>query len=129
MIQYADFSLKIEPRRGDVYPVIVLRSPAGEDRFQFVLLLADGGQAERAAEVYALAASTPFVAKSRWFGEVAGREIGAIAATFPLHVVRAAQARGQAQDLWTTATDLLKELPDVRQNKSPTLAGQLPPQV
>ena len=37
MIHYEDFSLKIEPRRGDLYPVIVLRSPAGEGRSQFSL--------------------------------------------------------------------------------------------
>jgi Tol biopolymer transport system component/outer membrane protein assembly factor BamD (BamD/ComL family) len=37
MIEYQDFSLKIEPKRGDVYPVIVLRSPAGEGRSSFQL--------------------------------------------------------------------------------------------
>ena len=37
MIDYEDFSLKIEPRRGDTYPVIVLESPAGEGRSEFVL--------------------------------------------------------------------------------------------
>ena len=37
MIQYEDFSIKIEPRQWDVYPVIVLRSPAGEGRASFRL--------------------------------------------------------------------------------------------
>ena len=37
MIRYEDFSLKIEPSREDVFPVIVLRSPAGEGRSQFRL--------------------------------------------------------------------------------------------
>ena len=37
MIEYEDFSLKIEPRRGEIYPVIVLRSPAGEGRSLFRL--------------------------------------------------------------------------------------------
>jgi hypothetical protein len=37
MIQYEDFALKIEPKRGDVYPVIVLSSPAGEGRSSFSL--------------------------------------------------------------------------------------------
>lgn len=37
MIEYEDFSIKIEPRRGDTYPVIVLESPAGEGRSEFVL--------------------------------------------------------------------------------------------
>jgi hypothetical protein len=37
MIEYEDFSLKIEPLRGDAYPVIVLQSPAGEGRSEFRL--------------------------------------------------------------------------------------------
>ncbi|MGD9315702.1 MAG: CHAT domain-containing protein [Anaerolineae bacterium] len=37
MIEYEDFSLKIEPRRDGVYPVIVLQSPAGEGRSEFRL--------------------------------------------------------------------------------------------
>jgi len=37
MIHYEACFLKIEPRRGDVCPVIVLRSPAGEGRSRFEL--------------------------------------------------------------------------------------------
>ena len=37
MIQYEDFSIKIEPQREGAYPVIVLRSPAGEGRSSFRL--------------------------------------------------------------------------------------------
>ncbi|MBN1657503.1 MAG: PD40 domain-containing protein [Anaerolineae bacterium] len=37
MIAYRDFSIKIEPRRGDEYPVIILHSPAGEARSSFRL--------------------------------------------------------------------------------------------
>jgi hypothetical protein len=56
MIQYEDFSLKIEPKRGDVCPVIVLRSPASEGRSKFELpfttdelgdILSDPGQTPR----------------------------------------------------------------------------------
>ncbi len=36
-MEYEDFSLRIEPKRGDVYPVSVLRSPAGEARSSFSL--------------------------------------------------------------------------------------------
>jgi tetratricopeptide (TPR) repeat protein len=36
-MEYEDFSLRIEPKRGDVYPVSVLRSPAGEARSSFRL--------------------------------------------------------------------------------------------
>jgi tetratricopeptide (TPR) repeat protein len=71
------------------------------------LLLADEGEAEHAVELYALAQTYPFVANSRWFEDVAGHEIAAIAASLPPD---AAQARGQAQDLWQTAADLLEEL-------------------
>jgi hypothetical protein len=55
-VDYEDFSIKIEPRRGDVYPVIVLRSPAGEGRSEFSLpfdparlgsLLSDMGETVR----------------------------------------------------------------------------------
>ena len=37
MIEYEDFSLKIEPKQGDAYPVIVLHSPAGEGRSSLTL--------------------------------------------------------------------------------------------
>ena len=43
MIQYEDFSIKIELQREDVYPVIVLRSPAGEGRSSFHLPFDSGG--------------------------------------------------------------------------------------
>jgi predicted ATPase/DNA-binding SARP family transcriptional activator len=92
------------------------------------LLLASEGENERAVELYALASRFPLVAKSRWFADVVGNQIAAIAATLPLDVVRAAQARGQAQDPWTTAAGLLEELPDLGQDKSPTPPEHLPPQ-
>jgi hypothetical protein len=58
MIIYEDFSIKIEPKRGDYYPVIVLKSPAGEGRSTFELpfdpadlgqLLVDLGDSVRSA--------------------------------------------------------------------------------
>jgi len=83
------------------------------------LLLADEGEAERAIELYALASRYPFVANSHWFEDVVGREIAAIAATLPPDVVQASQTRGQAKDLWPTAAELLEELSDLGQNRSP----------
>lgn len=73
------------------------------------LLLADQKAPERAVELYALALRHPFVANSRWFEEVAGRYIAAVAATLPPHVVVAAQARGQARALEATVIELLAE--------------------
>ncbi len=37
MIEYEDFAIQIEPPRGEVYPVVVLHSPAGEGRTTFQL--------------------------------------------------------------------------------------------
>lgn len=39
-----------------------------------------------------------------------GRHIIAVAATLPLEMVTAAQARGRARDVWATAKELLVEL-------------------
>jgi tetratricopeptide (TPR) repeat protein len=80
------------------------------------LLLADQGDAERAVELYALASSHPYVANSRWFEDIAGKEIAAVAATLPPDVVAAAQERGRARDLWDTAAELLQELEDADAN-------------
>ena len=66
----------------------------------------------RAVELYALASRYPFVANSRWFEDVAGKHIAAVAATLPPEVVAAAQERGKARDLWATAEEMLKELQD-----------------
>lgn len=72
---------------------------------QFVLpaaavVLADLRQAERAVEIYALASSYPFVAHSRLWEDIAGREIAALAATLPPEVVARAQERGRARERW-----------------------------
>ena len=74
------------------------------------LLLADQGQGERAVELYALASRYPIVANSRWFEDVAGRELAAVAAALPPDVREAAQTRGRARDLWATAQELLEEI-------------------
>ncbi len=74
------------------------------------LLMADQGEKERAVELYALASRYPFVANSRWFEDVAGRHIAAVASTLPPEVVAAVQERGQARDLDATVKELLVEL-------------------
>ena len=74
------------------------------------LLLGEQGQAERAVEVYALASRYPYVANSRWYADVVGQRIAALAAALPPVVAAAAQARGQARDPWATAEELRAEL-------------------
>jgi tetratricopeptide (TPR) repeat protein len=73
------------------------------------LLLADEGEAERAVEIYALASRYGFVANSRLWEDIAGREIAALAATLPPDVGTAAQARGRARDLEATVKELLED--------------------
>jgi tetratricopeptide (TPR) repeat protein len=74
------------------------------------LLLADRGERARAVELYALASRYPFVGRSRWFEDVAGRELSAVGEALPPEVVTAAEERGRARDLWATAEELLIEL-------------------
>jgi predicted ATPase/DNA-binding SARP family transcriptional activator len=74
------------------------------------LLLADGGEQERAVEIYTLVSRYPFVANSQWFEDVFGRHIAAVAAALPPEVVTAAQERGRARDLNATVAELLVEL-------------------
>jgi tetratricopeptide (TPR) repeat protein len=74
------------------------------------LLLVDLDHKERAVDLYALASRYPMVANSRWFTDVVGRPIAAVAATLPPDVVAAAEERGRARDLETTIAELLAEL-------------------
>jgi tetratricopeptide (TPR) repeat protein len=83
-----------------IIPVVL----AGED---------EPNRKTRAVELYALAASHPFVAKARLFEDIAGRHVKAAAACLPPDVARAAELRGQALDWWDTAGELLGELRDM----------------
>jgi tetratricopeptide (TPR) repeat protein len=73
-------------------------------------LLADVGEIEPAVQFYALAAQNPFVANSRWFEDVAGSQITALAATLPGAVVATARERGLARDLDGTVGEILSEM-------------------
>jgi tetratricopeptide (TPR) repeat protein len=74
------------------------------------LLEADCGEAERAAELYALGWSVPHIAQSRWYEDVAGRELAAVVAGLPRQVREAALARGRARGMWATAEELVAGL-------------------
>jgi hypothetical protein len=71
------------------------------------LILADEGQHELAVEIYEMALRYPFVANSRWFHDVAGKEIQAVGATLPPEVVAAAKERGRARDVQATIDELI----------------------
>jgi DNA-binding SARP family transcriptional activator/predicted ATPase len=74
------------------------------------LLLADRGEAERAVELYALASRYPYIGNSRFWEDIAGKPLAAVAATLPPEVVTAARERGRARDLEATVAELLIEL-------------------
>jgi predicted ATPase len=74
------------------------------------LLTADEGRPERAIELYGLAQQFGHITHSRWFEEVACRELEEVRASLPPEVAMAAEARGRELDLWSTADDLLNEL-------------------
>jgi tetratricopeptide (TPR) repeat protein len=63
------------------------------------LLSADGGQAERAVELFSLASRYGFVANSIWFRDIVGQTLTEAAARLSPDVLRAAQERGAALDL------------------------------
>jgi predicted ATPase/DNA-binding SARP family transcriptional activator len=73
------------------------------------LLSADQGNGEKAVELYALSSRFPFVSTSRWFEDIVGRRVAAVATTLPPEAVAAARERGQARDIWETAAELLDE--------------------
>jgi len=72
--------------------------------------MADEGEAERAIELYVLASRHPFVANSRWFEDVIGQHIAAVARTLPPQVAATAQERGRGRDLEGTVEKLLIDL-------------------
>jgi predicted ATPase/DNA-binding SARP family transcriptional activator len=74
------------------------------------LYAADRGRVERALELYALASCSPLVANSRWYEDVAGRYLAALAAALPPDVAAAASERGRVQDLGTALAVQLAEL-------------------
>jgi tetratricopeptide (TPR) repeat protein len=82
------------------------------------LLLATNGNAAGAVEIWALAKCHSLVANSKWFEDVAGRELDELAASLPVEVAEAARKRGRALDLWQTAAALLAELEVTNDAKS-----------
>jgi tetratricopeptide (TPR) repeat protein len=70
-------------------------------------VLAERREVERAVEIYALLNRHEFVANARWFADVFGQVVERAAADLPPDTVAAAQARGEALDLWQAAKDLL----------------------
>jgi len=73
------------------------------------LLAADDNHTERAVEIYGLAQEFGYITNSRWFDEVACRELDKVLASLPPEIASLAEARGRELDIWDTANDLLEE--------------------
>lgn len=71
------------------------------------LLLAHQGKYERAIEIYSLILGYNFVANSKWFEDIFGVYIEAIAADLSAEVVQAAQERAQSLDIWKVVRELI----------------------
>ena len=71
------------------------------------LVIANRGNIELAVELKALIWCFPGTANSRWYQDMAGKQITALSETLPRDVLEAAQMRGQSRDLWETAKELL----------------------
>ena len=91
-------------REQDSWPPVVLALPA------IALLWPTGERQNVQSSCTPWPRTFPYEPNSRWFEDVAGREIDALAATLPPEVVAAAQERGRARDLWATVEELLGEL-------------------
>ena len=66
-----------------------------------------------AIEIYALAMTSPMLAKSTLIEDLAGKHITARAEVLPPEIVAAAQERGRQRDLWETTAELLAQFTDL----------------
>ena len=90
--------------RSHYIPPIIYCLPAA------ALLAIDAGQTERAVELHGLAQQFGYIRNSRWFEDVACRELDEVRASLPADVAAEAAARGREMDVWETAEALLREL-------------------
>ena len=67
------------------------------------LLYITKNELDAVMEIYTVAQQHPFVANSRWFVDVIGTRITAVAQNLSSEAIAAAQARGRALDMWETA--------------------------
>ena len=74
------------------------------------LLLRDGGKIQHAIEAWSLAKSYPHIANSRWFADIAGRELDEMAASAPPKMIARVQQYEQGMDLWDMSAELLVKL-------------------
>ena len=74
------------------------------------LLLADAGRVQQAITAWSLAKTYPHIANSRWFADIAGRELDELAASVSSTGAATAGQTGRETDLWAMSAALLVEL-------------------
>jgi predicted ATPase/DNA-binding SARP family transcriptional activator len=74
------------------------------------LILADQGDKERALEIHTLTSRYPVTGKSPVSRRTVGRHLETVASSLPPETAKAAMNRGQALDLWETATEISENL-------------------
>jgi len=75
----------------------------------FALLHADEGKVEEAIRLHALVNRYPYISNSRWFADIAGDHLIAVAAELPATAAEEIQEQGRNLDLWETARSLIIE--------------------
>ena len=69
------------------------------------------GEVEQGIELYSLISRYDFVANSKWFEDIFGKQIAAMAVNLTPEIIQAAQERAQSLDVWQTAHALLEKQP------------------
>lgn len=75
----------------------------------FALLYADQGKVEEAVRLHALVNRYPYIANSRWFADIAGDHLKAVAAELPATVAEEIKEQGRNLELWETAQSLINK--------------------
>jgi tetratricopeptide (TPR) repeat protein len=73
------------------------------------LYLVRQGELTRGLSIWALARTSPYVANSRWYEQVVGREIEELTASLPQEEAETAARRGRELDPWSTIASILAQ--------------------
>lgn len=74
------------------------------------IMLAEAGDLEQALELYATVTDHPCAGNAKWFEDVFGKPLSALAAGLPVELIAAAQERGRGRKLAEVGKDYLKNL-------------------
>jgi DNA-binding SARP family transcriptional activator/predicted ATPase len=87
----------------------------------FALLFADQGQEEDAVRLHALVNRYPLISKSRWYADIAGDHLTAVAARLPVTIAEQAREQGRNLDLWETVRGIIRGVTDTSNHAKESL--------